>query len=63
VHLKTITEYSHQVSYGPAKLGETRYIYLNASKAQKLLGWKPRVDLEAGLRRTVEFFQSQELAK
>jgi UDP-glucose 4-epimerase len=62
-YLKTITDYSVQVSYGPAKLGETRYIYLNASKAQKLLGWKPRVDLEAGLRRTVEFFQNQEFAK
>ena len=26
------------------------------SKAQQVLGWQPRVSLEAGLRRTIEWF-------
>lgn len=61
-HLKTITNYPYQASYGPAKLGETRYIYLNAEKALKLLEWEPTVDLKEGLGRTVDFFKNKELA-
>lgn len=29
------------------------------SKAEKLLGWKPKVDIEEGLKKTVEYFRSQ----
>jgi UDP-glucose 4-epimerase len=61
-HLKTITNYPYQATYGSAKLGETRYIYLNAEKALKLLEWKPTVDLKEGLGRTVDFFKNQEFA-
>ena len=27
-------------------------------KAQKILGWTPRVSLEAGLSRTIEYYRS-----
>jgi UDP-glucose 4-epimerase len=37
--------------------GEIDRIYLDISKAERLLGWTPRVTLEEGTRRTVEFFQ------
>jgi UDP-glucose 4-epimerase len=60
-HLKAITGYPLQAVHGPAKLGETRKIYLDASKAQRELGWQPEVNLEDGLRNTVEYFKRAEI--
>lgn len=61
-NLAKITSYPHSVEYGPAKVGETRHIYLDASKAKKDLGWSPTVSLEDGLRETVEYFRTSEKA-
>ena len=58
--LVNITGYSLPVQYGPAKVGETRHIYLDASKAKKDLGWVPTVTLEEGLEKTVEYFKISE---
>jgi UDP-glucose 4-epimerase len=55
--LKKITGYPLPEMHGPAKLGETRYIYLKADKAQRELGWQPTWDLEKGLKHTVESLQ------
>lgn len=55
--LAKVTQYGLQVQYGPAKVGETRHIYLNASKAKKDLGWMPTISLEDGLTKTVEYFK------
>jgi UDP-glucose 4-epimerase len=52
--LKKIIGYPLPEMHGPAKLGETRYIYLKAEKAQRELGWQPIWDLENGLKHTVE---------
>ena len=60
--LKNITGYQPAATHGPAKVGETRQIYLDATKAQKELGWKPTVDLEEGLQRTADYFKRRELA-
>jgi UDP-glucose 4-epimerase len=60
VALKTITGYDREPVYGPAKLGETRSIYLDARKAQRELGWEPTLSLEAGLEQTVAYFQDAE---
>jgi len=59
--LAKVTSYAHPVQYGPAKVGETRHIYLNAAKAKKDLGWTPTVSLEDGLTKTVEYFKVAEL--
>lgn len=48
------------VQYGPAKIGETRHIYLDASKAKKDLGWSPTITLEEGLKKTVDYFRLSE---
>jgi UDP-glucose 4-epimerase len=61
-NLAAITEYNQPANYGPAKVGETRHIYLDASKAKKDLGWAPARTLEEGLRETVEYFRTSEKA-
>jgi UDP-glucose 4-epimerase len=59
--LKDITGYSREAVHGPAKLGETRKIYLDASKAQQQLDWQPRVGFLDGMKQTVDYFQKSEL--
>jgi UDP-glucose 4-epimerase len=59
-NLKTLTNYPLDGHHGPPKLGETRRIFLDASKAERELGWKPKINLEEGLRRTVEYFKTTE---
>ena len=59
--LKEITGYPRDPMYGPAKIGETRRIYLSAGKARRELGWIPIVDLEEGLKQTVEYCQTVEM--
>lgn len=60
--LARVTDYQQSVQFGPAKVGETRHIYLNASKAKRDLGWSATISLEEGLRRTVEYFKVAEQA-
>lgn len=60
--LVKITGYSLPVQYGPAKVGETRHIYLDASKAKRELGWAPTITLEDGLEKTVDYFRISEKA-
>ena len=59
--LKEITGYKLPPIKGPAKPGETHQIYLDATRAKQELGWVSSVDLEEGLRQTVEYFKSAEL--
>lgn len=58
--LAKVTGYPIPVAYGPAKVGETRHIYLDASKVGKDLGWTPTLNLEEGLAKTVEYFREKE---
>ncbi|MFN8388264.1 MAG: NAD-dependent epimerase/dehydratase family protein [Anaerolineales bacterium] len=60
--LAKATEYPLPAGYGPAKVGETRHIYLNASKARNDLGWSATVNLDEGMRKTVEYFKAVEQA-
>jgi UDP-glucose 4-epimerase len=61
--LKNITGYSLPEVHGPAKLGETSRIYLDATKARHELDWVPTVNLDEGLEQTVEYFRAAELVK
>lgn len=58
--LAKVIGYSHPIQHGPAKLGETRHIYLDAQKAAKDLGWAPTLTLEEGLEKTVSYFRDAE---
>lgn len=45
-----------EVRYTEARRGEVRRNFADTSKAKRLLGWQAEVDLDEGLRRTVEWF-------
>ncbi|MGQ9492478.1 MAG: NAD-dependent epimerase/dehydratase family protein [Anaerolineae bacterium] len=57
--LKSATGYTRPPVHGPPKAGEVFKIYLNVDKAKQELGWQPVVDLEEGLRLTVEYFRAK----
>ena len=44
--------------FEPARPGEIQRIYLDASRARRLLGWEPKIPFPEGLRRTVEWFRA-----
>ena len=46
-------------AFAPARLGDVARSCLDARKAAMVLGWKPRVQLADGVRRTVEYFREQ----
>jgi UDP-glucose 4-epimerase len=60
--LAKVTAYPYPAAYGPAKVGETRHIYLDATRAGNELGWCPTLSLEAGLEMTVAYFREKEQA-
>lgn len=60
--LAKITGYSDHATHEAGKVGETRHIYLDASKANRDLGWLPTITLDGGLRETVEYFRTSEKA-
>lgn len=43
--------------YGPKRPGDVRTFYLDISRAEHDLGWKPQVSFEDGLRRTIESYR------
>jgi UDP-glucose 4-epimerase len=59
--LQQVTGYDRAPQYDPARLGETRKIYLDANKARRELGWSPATDLITGMRRTVDYYKETEL--
>jgi len=47
------------VVYLPPRQGDVRHSLADISKARRLLGYEPAVDVEEGLRRTVEWYREQ----
>jgi nucleoside-diphosphate-sugar epimerase len=60
--LKKLTGYSGEVKYGPERDGDVRHSLADISQAERLLGYRPIVDLEEGLQRTVEWYRGQLIA-
>ena len=58
-HLRVLTGSPHQAMHGPAKAGEQRRSVVANGRAAEVLGWRPDMPLEEGLRRTVEFFRTR----
>ena len=57
--LKKLTGYTGPAKYGPERAGDVKHSLADITLAQKHLGYKPLVDFEEGLRRTVEWYKSQ----
>lgn len=52
-----ITGYRREPNHGPARPGDVYKIALDCAKAERELGWRAKMDLDEGLRRTVEYFR------
>ncbi len=57
--IATITGYEKEPIRKPLRPGEVHRIYLDNSKAKRVLGWEPRVGFEEGLEKTIEFFEGK----
>jgi UDP-glucose 4-epimerase len=57
--LKPLTGYTGSVKYGPERGGDIKHSLADITLAQKHLGYKPLVNFEEGLRRTVEWYRNE----
>lgn len=57
--LRELTGYRGKPAYAPPRAGDIRDSLADIGRAQKLLGYQPRVDFREGLRRTVEWYRSR----
>jgi len=57
--LALLTEYRLEPRFGPARKGDVYRIALDNTRARNDLGWEPRINLEEGLRLTVDYFRDQ----
>jgi UDP-glucose 4-epimerase len=58
--LKSLTNYDLTPINGPSIVGEINKIYLDSTKAQQKLGWKPDEDIFDGLRKTVDYYNQRD---
>jgi UDP-glucose 4-epimerase len=58
--LKELTGYKGTVKHGPERGGDIKHSLADITQAQKHLGYKVLVNFEDGLRRTVEWYRSQD---
>lgn len=59
--LKAIIGFAGEAIHLPARPGEVQRIYLDASRARRVLGWTPQVTFRDGLARTVEWSRTHGL--
>ena len=57
--LQGLTSYSGQPKYGPERGGDIKHSLADISKAEAGLGYRPKVNFEEGLRRTVEWYRGR----
>jgi UDP-N-acetylglucosamine/UDP-N-acetyl-alpha-D-glucosaminouronate 4-epimerase len=60
--VKKITGYTGDIKYGPERSGDVKHSLADLSRTEKHLGYKPTVDFEEGLRRTVDWYREQRSA-
>jgi nucleoside-diphosphate-sugar epimerase len=57
--LQPLTSYSGEPKYGPPRGGDVKHSIADISLANAGLGYKPLVDFEEGLRRTVDWYRGK----
>ena len=60
--LKKLTGHSGEVKYGPEREGDIKHSLADISLATKAFGYRPSVNFEEGLRRTVEWYRGESKA-
>jgi UDP-glucose 4-epimerase len=55
--LQALTSYSGQLNYGAERGGDIKHSLASIAKAEAALGYRPTVDFEEGLRRTVAWYR------
>lgn len=55
--LNEIQKFDKNPVYAQERKGEIKRIYLDCKKAKEDLGWRAKVDLAQGLKKTIEFFK------
>ena len=62
-HLARLTGFDGPAAYDTARPGDVYKIYLDVSKARRLLDWSATTELDEGLRRVVEDARSETAAE
>ena len=57
--LKKLTGYTGEVKYGPERTGDVKHSVADISRTEKHLGYKPKVNFEEGLARTIEWYKAE----
>jgi len=56
--IKSLLDSSLKPIHSQARQGDVRHSLADITKARRILGYEPKVDLEAGLRRTIEWMKA-----
>ena len=59
--LKKLTGFTGDVAYGPERAGDVKHSLADMALAEQHLGYKPLVDFEEGLRRTIAWYKTSKL--
>ncbi|MGI5927863.1 MAG: NAD-dependent epimerase/dehydratase family protein [Thermacetogeniaceae bacterium] len=57
--VKEVCQVNYNPEYRPERFGDVRQSYLDSSRAQSVLNWKPMVSLPQGIKETVEYYQQR----
>ncbi len=55
-HIKIGLNSNAQVTYQPARVGEIKDSFASIEKATNILGYKPQINLETGIKNTIEWY-------
>ena len=59
--LKKLIGYRGDVKYGPERAGDVKHSLADISRAEQHLGYRPKVDFEEGLSRTIAWYRSHQM--
>src|ERR1700730_2815577 len=59
--LKSRIGYSGDVKYGAERAGDVKHSLADISRAEQCLGYKPKVDFDEGLSRTIAWYRNRQL--
>lgn len=58
--IENVTKFPTRKKFSDPRPGDVKHIALESVKAKKLLNWYPKTELEKGIKKTWEWFDSQE---